>query len=78
MIEKKKRLIVTFHTTAEAMAVEKACAGAQIEGRLFPTPRVLSADCGIAWCGSLETRSALETLLSDKGIAFEGMHELEV
>ena len=76
MREKITRLIVTFHTTAEAMATEKACRENGIEGRLLSTPRALTADCGIAWCGSVETRSGLEKLLNDLEIEFDAFHEL--
>ncbi len=75
---KESKVIITFHTTAEAMAVEKACKEREIEGRLFPTPRVLTADCGIAWCGAIDTRQDLEEMLSAESIEFEGIYELEI
>ncbi len=78
MREKKPYVVVTFHTTAEAMATEKTCTDMEIEGRLIPVPRVLSAGCGIAWCGPVETRNTLETALDKKDIEFEGIHELEM
>lgn len=46
---KKKYIVLSFHTTAEAMAWEKACLSAQIPGRLIPLPREISAGCGLAW-----------------------------
>ena len=36
MRAKELKLIVTFHTTTAAMAMEKACAAAGIPGRLIP------------------------------------------
>ncbi len=78
MREKKPRVVVTFHTTAEAMATEKACRDRNIAGKLISAPRELSADCGIAWCGAAETRGALEGALSDVGIEYAGLHEMEL
>lgn len=76
MREKHLRLFVTFHTTAAAMAMEKACAEDGIEGRLLPVPRVLSADCGIAWRSEPEARPAIEALLCRRGIEFESLSEI--
>lgn len=78
MREKTPRVIVTFHTTAEAMATEKACARAGLPGRLMPAPRALSADCGIAWSAPPEMRGALEALLSEAGIETAGITEMAV
>lgn len=49
MREIKLRLVVTFHTTAAAMATEQRCKARGIPGRLAPVPRALTSDCGIAW-----------------------------
>ncbi len=70
--------VVTFHTTAEAMATEKVCKEKQIEGRLISTPRVLSADCGISWKSPASKRFELEALLTEEKIEFAGIHELEL
>lgn len=43
------RVVVTFHTTTEAMAWEKACKKAGLPGRLVPMPVLISAECGLAW-----------------------------
>ena len=39
MREKKNYMIITFHTTTEAMATEKICNEKGIKGRLIPIPR---------------------------------------
>ena len=78
MREKARRVIVTFHTTAEAMATESLCHAEGLEGRLIPAPRALSADCGIAWSGPAESRSALERALKSAGIETAGISEMAV
>ena len=45
MIEKKRWLLITFHTTSEAMAMEQRCQEAGLAGRLIPVPRTITADC---------------------------------
>ena len=45
MRKKELKLVVTFHTTADAMAMEKACKAEEVPGRLIPVPRVISAGC---------------------------------
>ena len=49
MREKKLYLIITFHTTAAAIAMEKLCREKDLPGRLIPVPRELTADCGMAY-----------------------------
>ena len=47
MRERKTWLVVTFHTTAAAIGMEKLCAARGLAGRLIPVPRALTADCGV-------------------------------
>ena len=55
-------LVLTFHTTAAAMQTQRACGAAGIPGRLFPVPRQLSSDCGIAWASDPADRPRIEAL----------------
>ena len=59
MRQKELKLIITFHTTADAMGMEKACKEAEAPGRLIPVPRVISSGCGLAWCANLEEKDLL-------------------
>ena len=78
MRDREPFAVVTFHTTAEAMATEKACKEKNIEGRLISTPRVLSADCGISWRSPVSLCDELEELLKEKKIEFAGIHRLRL
>lgn len=49
MRERKPYQILTFRTTSAAMAMEFYCKEHKIPGRLIPTPRELTAGCGLAW-----------------------------
>lgn len=75
MRKKELKLIITFHTTADAMAMEKACKEAGAPGRLIPVPREISAGCGLSWCAELSSREILLKLMSQVGIEQEALHE---
>ena len=78
MRQKELNLVVTFHTTADAMAMEKACKNAAVPGRLIPVPRMISAGCGLAWCAGLENRAQIVGLMEQTGIEQEELHECMV
>ena len=78
MRQKELKLVVTFHTTADAMAMEKACKNAAVPGRLIPVPRMISAGCGLAWCAQLTERERLTGIMAEKGIEQEEIHECMV
>ena len=42
MRKKVMKLVVTFHTTSDAMAMEKVCKERNVPGRLIPVPRAIS------------------------------------
>ncbi len=72
----EKRTVITFHTTAEAMAAERLCRAQGLPGRLIPAPRALSADCGIAWAAPAGTGAALAAALDGAGVEYAGVHEV--
>lgn len=78
MRKKELRLVVTFHTTADAMAMEKACREQNAPGRLIPVPRTISAGCGLAWCAGLDARETLRRLMNRMDIEEQDIHECMV
>lgn len=76
MRQKCMKLVVTFHTTTAAMAMETACAAAGLPGRLIPVPREITAGCGMAWKAEPSDRPALESFVKEKGITVAGWYEL--
>ncbi len=77
-MNRSRALIVTFDTTAAAMAMEKACRAAGLPGRLMPVPRALTADCGICWRAEPAQREALERVIREHTLEPAGIHELEL
>ncbi|MEY8374892.1 DUF3343 domain-containing protein [Lachnospiraceae bacterium 56-18] len=78
MRKKELKLVVTFHTTADAMAMEKACKEYQVPGRIIPVPRAISAGCGLSWCAALNDREQIVSMMRRAGIEEEAMHECMV
>jgi len=76
MREKELRLLITFHTTAGAMAMEKCCRQNALPGRLLPVPRCITSDCGMAWCAPVPARPALEALMQREKLDTDGIYEL--
>lgn len=78
MRQKEKKLIITFHTTADAMAMEKFCKEKEIPGRLIPVPRSISAGCGLSWCTDLSEWERMKEVVQQAGIDEEAMQECTV
>ena len=76
MREKKPYIVFTFYTTAGAIAMEKLCRERNLPGRLAPTPRSVTADCGIAWIAPPESRAQLEN--AEGHPDFAGIYEREL
>lgn len=74
MRKKELKLIVTFYTTADAMALEKYCKEQQVPGRLIPVPRAISAGCGLSWCAPLGCEEQLRSAMARVGLQEEAMH----
>ena len=75
MIKKELKLVITFHTTTEAMAMEKACKESGADGRIIPVPRSISAGCGLAWCAKPESIDSLKELMEKQGIIPQEIQE---
>lgn len=78
MRKKELKLVVTFHTTADAMAMEKVCKENNVPGRIIPVPRAISAGCGLSWCAELSDREQIAEMMRKSGIEEEDMHECMV
>ncbi|MGN0333620.1 MAG: DUF3343 domain-containing protein [Lachnospiraceae bacterium] len=78
MKKRELKLIVTFHTTADAMAMEKECKKREVPGRIIPVPRAISAGCGLSWCAELTDREQIVEMMKTVGIKEEEIHECMV
>lgn len=78
MREKQLCLIVTFYTTAGAIAMERLCAEAHLEGRLIPVPREVTSDCGMSWRCAVSLREEIESLIAQHTLDAAGIYEMMV
>ena len=78
MRPKTWKLVITFHTTAAAMAMEKLCKEENVPGRLIPVPREITAGCGLAWKAEVDQEEAVTAALEAAGIAYSGVHRVVI
>lgn len=78
MRAKQLRLIVTFHTTTAAMAMEQHCMACGVPGRLIPVPRAITASCGMAWSAPPQARASVEAAAATLGEVVDRFYELEI
>ena len=78
MRQRKPALVITFDTTAEAMAMESFCGKSGISGRLIPLPGEISAGCGLAWKTIPEEEASIEKSMEDHYIRWSSMYTLEL
>lgn len=76
MRKKELKLIITFHTTAESIAMEKICKEHGKGGRMIPVPREISAGCGLAWCCAPEMEEEMALFMEENKIKHEEMVQL--
>ncbi|MEY8352434.1 DUF3343 domain-containing protein [Lachnospiraceae bacterium 54-53] len=75
MKEKEFKVVITFHTTSEAIAMEAACQRDGLPGRLIPVPREISAGCGLSWAMPADWDGDIGKWMSEKGLAWEQLGE---
>ena len=74
MIKRSEKLVITFYTTAAAMAMESICKAVGADGRIIPVPGSITADCGLAWCAKNESENALLKLMVQHNITPQGIY----
>lgn len=71
------RLIVTFHTTTEAIAWERVCKAEDLPGRLIPMPPKISAHCGLAWLTTISQKELLLQGIKEFQLKYDEVFELD-
>ena len=74
MIRKTEKLLITFFTTTEAMAMEQLCKTHSVAGRIIPVPGNISADCGLGWCSNIQDEALLLSFMEQHNVYFQGIH----
>ena len=78
MRPRQLRLIVSFHTTTAAMAMERFCLENAVPGRLIPIPREITAGCGMAWSAPPEEKDTVFRASEQGRIEIAGTYVLEI
>lgn len=78
MIRKHQRVVFTFHTTTDAMAMESLSKTQNLGGRMIPVPGEITADCGLAWCAEPQSEDILTNALCAAGIPVQGVYRLMI
>ena len=78
MIRKQERVVFTFYTTTDAMAMESLCKEKNLGGRMIPVPGEITADCGLAWCAEPQLEEVLRSALNTAGIPAQGVYRLMI
>lgn len=76
MRKKTPKVVITFSTTSDAMALEALSRGAGVPGRIVPVPTEIDAGCGLAWCADACERACLLDALDRLGLDYEGVFEV--
>ena len=77
-MEKKVCLVISFDRTIDAMAFEDYCIKNNIEGRLIPLPKEISADCGLAWKCDINQVDEMKNSLLILNIEYDDIKEIEI
>lgn len=75
---RRPALVITFPTTAAAMACEELCGARGLPGRMIPVPGQISAGCGLAWKAAPEDQGVLSLALAEAGVEVEAMTVIEM
>lgn len=78
MREKKKYMVLSFHSTTEAISFEKQCIQDQIPGRLIPIPREITAGCGLAWRIPVEEYPSCRQMIQERQMGYQDITELSL
>ena len=78
MIRKTEKLLITFFTTTEAMAMERLCKAEKMPGRIIPVPSSITADCGLAWCADPQNEPVLLEFIEKQNLHYQGVYRCMV
>ena len=78
MRQKEEKLVVTFQSTTDAMAMERRCSQEGVPGRIVPVPRSITASCGLCWICAKADETAVREAVARFGITVGGYYYREM
>lgn len=76
--QKTPKVVVTFGSLTDALAVEDAAKEHGFPGRIIPVPGEISAGCGFAWAAPAQKRAEVEAALAEHALDYEGVFEIDM
>ena len=76
MRKKVPKLIISFETGLQVMALEAVCPPEL--GRIIPLPTQVSASCGLAWCADISQKDELKEIMAKNAISAQAFYEIEL
>lgn len=73
MRAKTPKVVVTFGSTSDAMAMEAAAREHGIPGRVIPVPSEIDAGCGLSWCADAADRDELLGAMQAHSLSYEAV-----
>lgn len=77
MTKKTMKIIISFDTISDAMAMEKLCKIEDIKGKLIPIPREISAGCGVAWSSEIKEEENIMNIIKNNKIDIDNIYKME-
>ena len=77
-MDKRHWLVISFQSTHDAMRAEKLFQEHDIKGLIIPTPRKISASCGLCWRMVPDLREVAAQILDYNSITLTGWHDIEM
>lgn len=78
MRKKEQRLVITFSATTQAIKMEEICKKNNMQGRLIPVPKEITAGCGMAWSAKTEEESEYIAFMKKSNISYEGIFKIMI
>ena len=75
---KTPHTVITFPTTAAAMAFEAAARELGIAGRTIPVPSAVHAGCGTCWSCAPDQAESVLAAAREHGLAIEGTYTVDL
>lgn len=73
----KKMNVIAFNSTHHAIKSEKLIKAAGMEMITLPTPREISASCGMSIMFEIENIDAIKKMLDENNVDYRGFFQIE-
>ncbi|SCX81966.1 DUF3343 domain-containing protein [Alkaliphilus peptidifermentans] len=76
-MENSKIYVIVFDSTHSAIAAEKCLKDKKIPNEIIPTPREITASCGLSIRFNIDSLKIIKEALQNGNISINGIYELK-